>query len=259
MDGGDGKGHVNRLDARNRNELELVRGHEAADLDGKIPRPAINRRGDDGVPELHARGVDGGLLCDELRFGALDVRAICLHHGSRRICLRPRLLAGIPREDASLDQLRLTLGRELLILGICRIAVQLCLGLREQRFVARHVGVGLSQCRFERPAIQREEALPRLDEIALVERNLLELTGHLRTNRDRRVRFDVADRGDVHRHVFLRDLRDDHRRITAAAPPAASTPAARWHGACRGRVVAARRCGRSEKPKDTDEDASSHV
>ncbi len=97
--------------------------------------------------------------------------------------------------------------------------------LREERLVAIEIRVGLRERRLKRTAIEREEQLTGLHEVAFVKENLLELSGDLRSDRDRRVRFDVADRGDVDRHVFLGHLRGDDRRVSAASAAAASTTA----------------------------------
>src|SRR5262249_5765188 len=73
-----------------------------------------------------------------------------------------------------------------------------------------------------------------LDEVAFAEERLLQLAGHLRSHRDHRGRFDVANRGDVDRHVLLGDLgRDDrrHAAVAAATASASSSAAARtWPG-----------------------------
>ena len=66
-------------------------------------------------------------------------------------------------------------------------------------------------------------AAARFHEVAFVKVDLLELTGDLRADGDRRVRLDVADGGDIDRDVFLGDLRG-HDRCVAAPPPRPPRP-----------------------------------
>src|SRR6185369_14046804 len=154
---------------------------------------------------------DRCLLRYELRSRALDIGSIGLDDGGRCVRLRPRLLAGIAREDAAFDQLRLTFARQLEIFSVSGITGELRFGLR--------------QGRLERPAIEREENLAFFDEVALVKRDLLEQPGHLRADGNRRVGFDIADRRDFHRYVSFSCVRCDNRRITTAASTAASATA----------------------------------
>jgi len=124
--------------------------------------------------------------------------------------------------------LRLPLGRELLILGVGGVAAELRFSLRQQRFVAREVCVGLRERGFEGPSIECEELLTLSDEVAFPKRDVRQLTGDLRSHGDRGVRLDVANRGDIDRHIFLCDFgRDDGRRsaIGAATASAAATTA----------------------------------
>ena len=117
------------------------------------------------------------------------------------------------------DELRLPLRRELLEFRGRGVAGELRFGLSQQRLIAGLVGLRLLQRRFERPRIDLEEQVALLDDVAFVEERLFDLAGDLRSDGNRRVRFDVADRGDVDRHVLLRHLgRDDRLRAAAAAP-----------------------------------------
>ena len=70
-------------------------------------------------------------------------------------------------------QLLLPLGGELHVLGVGGVARELRFGLREQRLVAHQVGFRLRERRFERPAVEREEQLALLDQIAFVERQFV--------------------------------------------------------------------------------------
>ena len=187
------------------------------DLHRELPvRPSI---GDliDRVAELHARVVHRRLLREELRFGAFDVRLVGFDERRRGVGLRLRELRRVLRQDAALRQLALALGGDLLIFRVGGVAIELRFGLRFERLVAAQLRFGLRQRRFEGTPIEREEQLAGLHEIALVERDLLQLPGHLRADRNGGVCLDVADCGDVHGHVALRHLGGDHRRIAAAA------------------------------------------
>ena len=119
------------------------------------------------------------------------------------------------------------LGRELLIFGVGRVASELRFGLIEQRLIADEIRLRLLQRGFERPLIDREELVALLDDVSFVEESLFQLARDLRTDRNAGVRFDVSDRGDVDRHIPLRNL-GGHDRLTAAAasPAAASTATA---------------------------------
>ena len=124
-------------------------------------------------------------------------------------------------------QLLLALGGELLILGVGGVARELRFGLREQRLVAHQVRLGLRERRLERPAIEREEQLPLLDEVAFVEATVARATPVTCERSEMRgVRLDVADGGDVDRHVLRGDFgRDDRRRGAVAAAPASASAA----------------------------------
>ena len=61
----------------------------------------------------------------------------------------------------------------------------------------------LMQRGFERPMIQREQHLFRLNIVALVEVDLRQLAGHLRSDGDGRERLGRADDVRVERHDFL--------------------------------------------------------
>src|SRR5262249_28596866 len=88
--------------------------------------------------------------------------------------------------------------------------------------------LSLLQRGLKRPAIDREEHLALLDEVAFAERRLLQLPGDLRADRDCGVRFDVADRGEVDGDVALADLRrhDGYRAAAVTASPATAATAA---------------------------------
>ena len=189
---------------------------------------------------------------------AVDRRAIRLDRRRGGVGLGPRLLHLILREDAALSELGLALERELLVLGVGRVACELRDGLLEQRLVARQVRFGLRQRGLKRTPIEDEERLSLRDEAALVEGELGEQAGHLRADRDGRVGLDVADGGQVDRDVLLGGLGRDHWR---RAPVAAASTAAAARAARRGRrcFAAARAAGGGRgDEKRPDADASNH-
>ena len=119
------------------------------------------------------RGIDRSLLRLELRACAVDRRPVGLHHRGGGVGLRAGLLGDVLRDDAALIQLLLAFGGELLIFGVGGISRELRFGLREQRAVAHEVGVRHRERSLERPAIEREEQLTLLDQIAFMEGEFL--------------------------------------------------------------------------------------
>ena len=67
------------------------------------------------------------------------------------------------------------------------------------------VRFGLIQRRFERPMVEREEHLPGLHVVALLEVDRLQLACDLGPHGDRRERLDSADDAHVERHFLLDD------------------------------------------------------
>src|SRR5207302_11456847 len=87
----------------------------------------------------------------------------------------------------------------------------------------------------------------------------LELPRDLGSNRDRRVRFDVPDGGDVDRDVALACLGGDDRRVAAAATAAPASAGGGSGTRCR-RVVAAGGGGqRGHCTECLDEHAVTHL
>ena len=164
-----------------------------------------------------------GLLCGELRPRALDRRAsaftvAAMASAPARAC-SARSFETMPL----LDQLRLALRGQRRVFGVRAVAAELRFGLAEERLIAQQVGFGLPERRLERPLVDREQQLILLDEVALLEGRLLDLSGYLRPDRNHGVRFDVADGGDVHRDVALDDFRG-HDRTAPASPPRPRPP-----------------------------------
>ena len=86
------------------------------------------------------------------------------------------------------------------------------------RGVARQIRFGLMQRGFERPTIEREQHLPGLHIVALLEVDVRQLAGDLRSHGDGRERLDGADDVHVERHVLLDDSidGDGHRGLRRA-------------------------------------------
>ena len=137
-----------RLDLRDGHELRVVGGDEVARLHRDVADAPVDGRADDAVAELHLGRVDGRLLHVERRLRAGDRCLVGLDGRCRRVGLGARLFADVLRDDALLHELCLTLGTELLVFGVGRVARELRLGLGEQRLIAHEVGLRLFQRGF---------------------------------------------------------------------------------------------------------------
>jgi hypothetical protein len=84
------------------------------------------------------------------------------------------LLAGVPRQEPACDERRLPLGRELLILGVRRVAIELRLRLVLQRLVARERCLALLERGLKWTRIDLEQLIALLHEVALVEEDVLD-------------------------------------------------------------------------------------
>ena len=124
---------------------------------------------------------------------------------------------------------RLALGAQLRVSSACRaVARQLGFSLCDEGLIADQVCLRLLQRGFKRPAIDREEHLALFHEVAFVEVGRLQDAGDLRAHRNCGVRFDVADRGKVDRHITFDDLGRDNRDgagVTAASASPATAAA----------------------------------
>ena len=83
------------------------------------------------------------MLHCELRLRAFDRRLIRFHQSRGGVGCRTNLLGSVLRNNAAVHELRLALGRELLILGVGGISRELRFGLIEQRLVADESGLRL--------------------------------------------------------------------------------------------------------------------
>ena len=231
LDGGEMRGRnrerdEHRFHLRDGHQLRAVGGDQVAGLHRNVAGPAIDGGADGGVGELHSRRIHGGLLYGELGPGAFHRGPVGFHRQRHRVGLRARLIAAVAIEEPALDELRLALGVERLILGVGGVARQLRLGLVGQRLVAHQIRFGLLHRRFERPAIDREEQRALPHEVAFMEAHRLERARDLRAHRNRGRGFHIADGVDIDRHVLLRRLGHDHWLCPAAESAPATAPAA---------------------------------
>ena len=114
--------------------------------------------------------------------------------GFERRGRRAGRVALLARADAALDEVVHSLRNDL------------CVG--RLRGIARQIRFGLVQRGFERPMIEREQHLPGLHVVALLEVDVFQLAGHLRSHGDGRERLDGADDVHVERHFLLDDSID---------------------------------------------------
>src|SRR5262249_12668917 len=78
---------------------------------------------------------------------------------------------------------------------------------------------------FERTRIDLEQLVAFLDDVAFVEKRLLQLPGDLRADGNAGVRLDVADGGDIDRDIALRNSGCHNRLSTGAATASSASPA----------------------------------
>ena len=164
----------------------IVGAHEIAGRHHQCAGSTADRRANGGVLQLH--------------LGVFNRGAIGRQCGLERGDLRARRVARLTRDNAALCQLLLPLQNRLRVRGRGRIALE-CGGRLQQR-------------RFERSAVQREELLPLLHVVTLLEFDGGELAGDLGADGHRRIRLDRADHADLERHVLLDGSRgrDGHCR-----------------------------------------------
>ena len=153
----------------------IVGAHEIAGVYHERAGATCDGRAYGRVLQLHFRVFDSGGVGADTGF----------ERCSRRAC-RVTLLA---RADAALDEVVHALRNDLCV-------VQL-------RGIARQIRFRLMQRGFERPMIEPEQHLLRLNIVALVEVDLSQLAGHLRSYGDGRERLGGADDVRVERHDFL--------------------------------------------------------
>ena len=113
---------------------------------------------------------------------------------SSAAAVRARGIALLARADAALDEVVHSLRNDLRVGGLRRVA-------REVRF-------GLIQRRFERPVVEREQHLPGLHVVTLLEVDGLQLAGDLRAHGHGGKCLDRADDVHVERHILFDDLVD---------------------------------------------------
>ena len=157
--------------------------HERAGASG-------DRRANRGVLQLDLRVFDG-------RAVGADDRIERGGGGARRVAL-------LARADSALDEIFHSLCNDLGVGGLRR--------------VARQVRFGLIQRRFERPMVEREEHLPGLHVVALLEVDGFQLACHLCSHGDSREGLDRTDDVHVERHFLLDDPvdRDGNRGLRRA-------------------------------------------
>ena len=140
--------------------------------------------------------------------------------GIERGGCRARRIALLARADSALDEVFHSLRNHLGVGGL--------------RGVARQVRFGLIQRGLERPMIEREEHLPGLHVVTLLEIDVFQLARHLCSHGDCRERLDCTDDVYVERHFLLDDSAhgDGNRGLRRA---------------CAGGLSVARRTGRERR------------
>src|SRR3954470_6127972 len=143
-----------------------------------------NRGADRGVVELSLRAVDGGLI-------ALD---------QGRLLVYERLL-----------RLKLLLRGER-ALGQFRITGEVALGVGELRVVLRQLGFGLIKDGLERTRIDLRQEVAGLNDLAFLERDLLDFTVDAASDGDRVEGLNGPETDQIDRHVRDFGLRGLNRR-----------------------------------------------
>jgi hypothetical protein len=143
--------------------------------------PSRQRRCNAAVGQLELGVVDLGLV-------ALDDPPVLINRSRRGVELLPR-----DGRDGFLGTLEL----ELRVL--------------QQRLVPGELTFCLAQLDLERARVDLREQLTFVDELTVGEVDLVELTVHAGADRDRVVRGDGAEAGEINRHVAPRRRRREHR------------------------------------------------
>jgi hypothetical protein len=161
----------------------IIRLHQIAQIDHQCSSACVDGSDDICVLQLHAGGVDGGL--------------VCLHCGRIGFCLGTQLLG-------------LFMGNNTLFFQ-AGVAVCLDPGILRLRLIVLHLANGFCEVRLERPFVQLKQQLALVHILSFFEEDFLDLTVDLGPDLHGLVRFNVADGLDLNRNVLLRDTGHDHR------------------------------------------------
>ena len=178
------KRDIDRNDFVDRHERRrIVRADEVALLDLDTSRDSVDRRADRAEAELQLDSLDSGLVSVDRRFAGL------------RSCAN--LLISVSGNEFLAQKILVTHGLRFRVL--------------ELRTILGQIGLGLIELRDERSRVELEEHGTALDGVPFLESHGNDLAVDARADRDRCVRLDVADRGELERNRLLNDRRRGDR------------------------------------------------
>ena len=185
---GQGEDHVDRVNLRQRDDAGAVGRHHVAGIDLTDTGQPLDRRAHRGVVQLH--------------LGIAHIGLVGLHRGlelAHRVLLVLQVLTG---NELLAAEIPVALER-----AACRGQLGLVLLFLGQRLVV----LGLIGAR-----VDLRQHLPLLHLLPFGERQLQQLTAHLRHHGHLVVRLHGAVGGQIHGHVALRDENGGHRHGSGA-------------------------------------------
>src|ERR1019366_1306714 len=175
---GNREGDVDGFHLVDGHHVHVVGGGHVTLFDGKVAGAPVNGRINGAVAELDLGVFRRGLAGADGGAGAGDGGLVGIDGLGAGIGAGAQLLRLILGNDAGGKELPVAFGLGILILGVSRIARHVGLGLEQRSLVASDIGHGLVVGGFQRTAVDIEQLLAFLDEVAFLEVNVGQLTAH---------------------------------------------------------------------------------